>query len=37
LADPGMMDYRPLPSPDGKHLAFGVLTYDTNVWMIENF
>jgi Tol biopolymer transport system component len=37
LADPGMMNYRPVPSPDGEHLAFGVLTYDTNVWMIENF
>jgi len=27
----------PLPSPDGKHLAFQAETYDSNVWMIENF
>jgi Tol biopolymer transport system component len=29
--------YGPLPSPDGKHLAFMVRTYDANVWMLENF
>ena len=27
----------PLPSPNGKHLAFQAETYDSNVWMIENF
>jgi eukaryotic-like serine/threonine-protein kinase len=27
----------PLPSPDGKHLAFMANTYDANVWMLENF
>jgi Tol biopolymer transport system component len=29
--------HNPLPSPDGKHLAFQVETFDSNVWMIENF
>ena len=27
----------PLPSPDGKYLAFRTLRRDSNVWMIENF
>jgi serine/threonine protein kinase len=27
----------PLPSPDGKHLAFQAETWDSNVWTIENF
>jgi Tol biopolymer transport system component len=27
----------PLPSPDGKHLAFAAQTWDANVWMLENF
>jgi DNA-binding winged helix-turn-helix (wHTH) protein/Tol biopolymer transport system component len=27
----------PRPSPDGKYLAFAALTYDSNVWVIENF
>lgn len=27
----------PLPSPDGKHLAFEAETWDSNVWTIENF
>lgn len=26
-----------VPSPDGKHLAFGAQTWDSNVWLIENF
>jgi Tol biopolymer transport system component len=26
----------PLPSPDGKHLAFQAQTYDFNAWMMEN-
>ena len=25
----------PVPSPDGRHLAFGKLTVDSNVWMVE--
>lgn len=28
---------RPLPSPDGRHLALTVFTGDSNVWMMENF
>lgn len=28
---------RPLPSPDGKYLAFQAETWDRNVWMLENF
>jgi Tol biopolymer transport system component len=27
----------PLPSPDGKYLAFGAQGVDSNLWMIENF
>ncbi len=27
----------PLPSPDGKYLAFEAQTWDSNVWMFENF
>jgi Tol biopolymer transport system component len=27
----------PAPSPDGKYLAFQALTWDSNVWIIENF
>jgi len=27
----------PLPSPDRKHLAFESQTWDSNVWMIDNF
>ena len=27
----------PLPSPDGKYLAFQAQTYDSNVWMLEGF
>jgi eukaryotic-like serine/threonine-protein kinase len=26
-----------VPSPDGRHLAIGGFTMDSNVWMIENF
>ena len=28
---------RPLPSPDGKYLAFEAHTLDSNVWMLEGF
>jgi len=27
----------PVPSPDGKYLAFRALTFDSNVWVIDNF
>ena len=27
----------PMPSPDGKHLAFQAQTWDSNVWMLEGF
>jgi len=27
----------PLPSPDGKYLAFDAQTWDSNVWMIDKF
>jgi len=29
-------DY-PIPSPDGRHLTFTVVTYEANAWMLENF
>jgi eukaryotic-like serine/threonine-protein kinase len=29
--------FNPVPSPDGKYLAFMADTYDANVWMLENF
>jgi Tol biopolymer transport system component len=29
--------HNPLPSPDGKYLAFEAQTWDTNLWMMENF
>ena len=29
--------YQPVASPDGKHLAFQSQTWDSNVWMIDNF
>jgi hypothetical protein len=28
---------RPVASPDGRCLAFSEITYDSNVWMLENF
>jgi len=28
---------KPLPSPDGKYLAFQAQTWDSNVWMLEGF
>jgi Tol biopolymer transport system component len=27
----------PIASPNGKHLAFAAESYDTNVWLIDNF
>jgi WD40 repeat protein len=29
--------HRPQSSPDGKHLAFQAQTWDSNVWLLENF
>jgi Tol biopolymer transport system component/DNA-binding winged helix-turn-helix (wHTH) protein len=29
--------YKPVPSPDGKWLAFRAQTWDSNVWMLEKF
>jgi Tol biopolymer transport system component len=29
--------YAVRPSPDGRHLAFGKMTHEANVWMIEKF
>ena len=29
--------YTPLPSPDGRHLAFSELTWESNDWLLENF
>ncbi len=29
--------HNPLPSPNGKYLAFSAQTWDSNVWMIDNF
>jgi len=26
-----------VPSPDGRYLAFGEVTLDSNAWVIENF
>jgi hypothetical protein len=26
-----------IPSPDGRHAALQVLTWESNVWMVENF
>jgi Tol biopolymer transport system component len=29
--------FQPLPSPDGRYLAFQAETFDSNVWLLENF
>ncbi|MSO23788.1 MAG: serine/threonine-protein kinase [Acidobacteria bacterium] len=34
---PGYSFDYPIPSPDGRHLAFTVVTYEMNAWMLENF
>jgi hypothetical protein len=26
-----------LPSPDGRYVAFGQQSWDSNVWLLENF
>ena len=33
----GQSLHQPVPSPDGKHLAFEAQTWDSNVWLINNF
>jgi len=30
------IDY-PVPSPDGRHLAFTIFTAESNAWLLENF
>jgi len=30
------LDY-PIPSPDGRYLAFTIVTYESNAWLVENF
>jgi len=38
LSNPFRQHYsRPVPSPDGKYLAFQAQTNDSNVWMLKNF
>ena len=37
LRKSGMWIDRPLASPDGRYLAFGEVTSNSNAWMIENF
>lgn len=34
---PGFWIDYPLPSPDGRHLAFTLGTYESNAWLVENF
>lgn len=35
--DRGQYFDKPIPSPDGKYLAFQTVTFDANVWIIDNF
>ena len=34
---PGWTIHYPIPSPDGRHLAFTFITYESNAWLLENF
>jgi serine/threonine protein kinase len=34
---PGHSAYGPVASPDGRHLAFTVITAEENAWLLENF
>jgi len=34
---PGFWFDHPIPSPDGRHLAFTLGIYESNAWMLENF
>jgi serine/threonine protein kinase len=34
---PGHSAYGPVPSPDGRHLAFTIITAEENAWLLENF
>jgi len=36
-SSPGWSFGHAIPSPDGRHLAFTVVTYQMNAWMLENF
>jgi Tol biopolymer transport system component len=29
--------FAPRPSPDGRHLAFSQVTWESNAWLLENF
>jgi len=33
----GWTFHRCIPSPDGRHLAFSIVTSESNAWMLENF
>jgi len=33
----GYSFHRCVPSPDGRNLAFSLITYESNAWMLENF
>ena len=34
---PGFWFDYPVPSPDGRHFAFTLGTYESNAWILENF
>jgi hypothetical protein len=36
-SDPGSWFDYPVPSPNGRYLAFTLGTYESNAWMLENF
>ena len=36
-SSPGYTADYPVPSPDGRHLAFTTVTYESNAWLLENF
>ncbi len=36
-SSPGHSIFNPIPSPDGRYLAFTGITAESNAWMLENF
>ena len=34
---PGWLIGNPIPSPDGRYLAFTSIPYEANAWLLENF
>ena len=36
-SSPGYTPDYPVPSPDGRYLAFTTVTYESNAWLLENF